>query len=91
MKDARPCEGIVSVKISDELSDHKRLSILSWNARPKRGTVANGTVGSFHVILVQEVETQHRDIAISAEQQFHVHQGAGQLILCIKNTFEPEV
>ena len=44
-------EEIVSVKINDELSDLKRFSILSWNAGPKRGKVANRVVGSFHVNL----------------------------------------
>ena len=41
MKDARPFEGTVSDKSSGELSDQKRLSILSRNAGPKRGNVAN--------------------------------------------------
>ena len=43
MKDARPFEEFVSVKNSDELSDQKRLSILSWTAGPKRGKVAKAS------------------------------------------------
>ena len=87
MKDARPFKKIVSDKSSSELSEQKRLSILSWNAGPKRGKIANSMVGSFHVILVQEAQTQHHDIARSVEQQFHVYQGADQLIRYIINTF----
>ena len=47
----------------------KRLSILSWNAGPRRG-IPDSIVGSFHVILVQEAETVCHDIATRA-QQFH--------------------
>ena len=67
----------------------KRLAILSWNAGPKRGKTANCVVGSFHMILVQEAETHCHDIVTRAKQQFHIHQGADQVILC-NNTFEPE-
>ena len=37
MKDARPFEGEVSDRSSGELGKQQRLSILSWNAGPKRG------------------------------------------------------
>ena len=43
---------IVSVKSIDELCVQTRLSILSWNAGPRGGKVANSVVGSFHVILL---------------------------------------
>ena len=66
----------------------KRLPILSWNAGPKRGKVANSIVGSFQVIFAQEAETVCHEIITNAEQEFHIYQGADQLILC-KNTFEP--
>ena len=71
--------GTVSAKSSGELSDQKRLSILSWNAGPKRRKVANGAVGavgSFHVIPVQEAESHFHEIVASTEQQFHVQQVA---------------
>ena len=45
MKDARPFHGILSDKSSSERSDHTRLSILGWNAGPKRGKVAYSVVG----------------------------------------------
>ena len=51
------CEVIITDKNSSELSGQKRLSILSWNAGPKRGEVTSSTVGSFHVIMVQEAQT----------------------------------
>ena len=47
-------------------------------------------VGSFHVIMVQEAQAHCHEIITSAEQQFHIHQGAGQLILYNKSTFELE-
>ena len=90
MKDARPFEGIITDKNSGELSGKKRLSILSWNAGPKRGEVTSSMVGSFHVIMVQEVETHYHEITTGADQHFHIYQGAGQLILYNKSTFEPE-
>ena len=37
-----------------------------------------------------EAESHFQEIATTAEQQFHVHQGADQLILFHKNTFEPD-
>ena len=86
MKDARPFEGIVSAKSSSELSQQKILSILSWNAGPKRGEVTNRMVASFHVILVQEAETHHHEIMTNAERQFHIYQG----VLCDKSMFEHE-
>ena len=42
------------------------------------------------MILAQKAETNLHDIATSAKQQFHVHQGADQLVLFHKNTFEPD-
>ena len=84
MKDARPFEGIVSDKSSSELSEQERLSILSWNAGPQRGKVANSMVGSFHVITVQEAETDHHEIITNGGQQFHIYQGADQLILYLR-------
>ena len=48
-------------------------------------------VGSFHVIMVQEAETHYHESITGAEQQFHIYQGAGQLILFFnKSIFEPE-
>ena len=47
-------------------------------------------VGSFHVIMVQEAQSHHHEFNTGAEQQFHIYQGAGQLILYNKSTFEPE-
>ena len=47
-------------------------------------------VGSFHVIMVQEAQTHYHEIITGAEQLFHINQGAGQLILFNKSTFEPE-
>ena len=47
-------------------------------------------VGSFHVIMVQEAETHNHEIITGDDQQFHIYQGAGQLVLYIKSTFEPE-
>ena len=44
MKDERPFEGTVSDKSSHDLSDQKRLSILSWNAGPMREEVTNSMV-----------------------------------------------
>ena len=90
MKDARLFEGIITDKNSSELSGQKRHSFLSWNAGPKRGEVTSSMVGSLHVIMVQEVETHYHEITTSAEQLFHICQGAGQLILYNKSTFEPE-
>ena len=90
MRDVRPFEWIVSDKSSSELSDQKRLSILSWTAGPKGGKVANSMVGSLHIILLQEAETHDHEIVTCAEQQFHVHQGADHLIHCNKSTFEAD-
>ena len=66
------------------------LDFLSWNAGPKRGEVTRSMVGSFHVIVVQEAQSHHHEIVTGAEQQFHIYQGAGQLILYNKSTFEAE-
>ena len=90
MKDARLFEGIITDKNSSELSGQKRLSILSWNAGPKRGEVTSSMVASFHVIMVQEAETHNHEIITGDDQQFHINQGAGQLVLYNKSTFEPE-
>ena len=90
MKDARLFEGIITDKNSSELSGQKRLSISSWNAGPKRGEVTSSMVGSFHVIMVQEAQTHYHEIITDAEQQFHIYQGAGQLTLHNKSSFEPE-
>ena len=73
MKNARPFEGVVSDKSTGELSDHKRLSILRWNAGPKSGEITNRMVGSIHVIVVQEAETHYHEIIASAEQQFYTY------------------
>ena len=80
MKDMRPFEEIVSVKSSDERSDQTSFSVLSWNPGPKRGKVANSVVESFHVILVQEAQSHFHGVATSAEQQFHVYQGADRFV-----------
>ena len=88
IKDARPFEVIITDKNSSELSGQKRLSILSWNAGPKRGEVTSSTVGSFHVIMVQEAQTHCNEIRTSAEKEFHIYQGAGQLTLHNKSSFE---
>ena len=85
-----PFEGIITDKNSSELSGQKRLSILSWNAGPKRGEVSSRMVGCCHVIMVQEALTHDHEIITGAEQQFHIYQGAGQLLFCHKSTFEPE-
>ena len=42
-------------------------------------------VGSFHVIMVQEAQTHYHEIITSADQQFHIYQGAGQLIFYNKD------
>ena len=89
MKDARPFEGILTDKNSSELGGQKRLSISSWNAGPKRGEVTSSMVGSFHVIMVQEAQTHYHEIITSPDQQFHIYQGAGQLIFYNKD-LEPE-
>ena len=91
IKDARPFEGIITEKNSSEPSGQKRLSILSWNAGPKRGEVTSSMVGSFHVIMVQEAETHYHEIITGAEQQFHIYQGAGQLIIYNKTLLNPKV
>ena len=57
MKDMRPFEGIITEQVSDQLSDQTRLSILSRNARLKRGKVTNNAVDSYNVILLQEAES----------------------------------
>ena len=46
MKDARPFEGIVSDTSSSEVSDRKRLSVLSWNAgqREKQSREQHGGI-----------------------------------------------
>ena len=90
VKDARPFEGILTDKNSSELGGQKPLSVSSWNAGPNRGDVISSMVGSFHVIMVQEAETHYHEIITGAEQQFHIYQGAGQLILYNKSTFESE-
>ena len=41
------------------------------------------------MIMVQETETVCHDIITNASQQFHIYQGADQLILRRKSTFEP--
>ena len=88
MKGVRPFDGTVSDKCSEELECQKRLSLLCWNAGPRRGGVTSRILGHFHVTMVQEVETHCSEKAKAAEQQFHVYQGADQLILFHKNTFE---
>ena len=79
----------VTSECSSQLDEQWRLSILNWNAGPKRGEVTGSITGAFHVIMVQEAGTHYFDIAKDAEQQFHVCQDADQLILCHKKTFEP--
>ena len=89
MKGVRPFDGTVSDKSSDELECQKRLSLLCWNAGPRRGRVTSRILGPFHVTMVQEVETNCTVIAKAAEQLCHVLKGADQLTLFHKNTFEP--
>ena len=57
-------EQIMSVRTFEEnaesngdLNKQMRPSILSWNAGTKRAAVTNSTIGSFHVIIIQEAET----------------------------------
>ena len=69
----------------------RSLSLLSWNAGPRRDGVTSCIPGSFHVIVVQEAEAQYSEIAKEAEKQFHLYQGADQLILCHRCTSEPGV
>ena len=47
--------------------------------------------GSFHVIMVQEAETHYHEIITGTEQQFHIYQGAGQLIIYNKTLLNPKV
>ena len=88
MKDERAFEGIVSDKSSSEVGDQKILSILSWNAGPKRGKVTHSMVEVLPCDHVQEAQTVCHEIITNAEQRFHIHQGADQLILFHKNTFK---
>ena len=85
-----PFEGIVSDKSSSELSDQKRIPILSWNVGPMRETAADSVEGSFHVIMVHLAETVCHEIITNAEQRFHIYHCADHLILFHKSTFEPE-
>ena len=89
MKEVSPFRETVTSECSSQLNEQWRLSILSWNAGPKRGEVTGSITGAFHVIMVQEAGTHYSDIAKDAGQQFHVCRGADQLILCQKKTFEP--
>ena len=89
MKEVSPFRETVTSECSSQLNEQWRLSILSWNAGPKRGEVTGSITGAFHVIMVQEAGTHYSDIAKDAGQQFHVCRGADQLILCHKKTFEP--
>ena len=40
--------------------------------------------------FVHEAESHDHEIVTRAEQQFHIYQGADQLILCHKSIFEPD-
>ena len=42
------------------------------------------------MILVHVAESHYHEIVTSAEQKFHVYQGADHLIFCNKSIFEPE-
>ena len=42
------------------------------------------------MIMIQEAETHYHEIITGVEQQFHIYQGAGQLTLYNKSTFEPD-
>ena len=53
--------------------------------QPKSRT---GVVGSCHVILLQEAESHFHEIEAIAAEQFHIYQGADQLTMFHKNTFE---
>ena len=46
-------------------------------------------VGSYHVILLKGAESHSHEITEIAAEQFHIYQGADQLILVHKSTFEP--
>ena len=46
-------------------------------------------MGSVHVTLLHEAESQLDEVAYVATVQFHVYHGTDQLILFHKNTFEP--
>ena len=81
MNDARPFEGINTDKKQQRAEwQETTLDFSSWNAGPKRGDVTSSMVGSFHVIMVQEAQSHHHEFNTGAEQQFHIYQGAGQLI-----------
>ena len=90
MKNTRPLERIIAEQTSDWLKNQTRLSLLSWNAGPERGKVTSSVVDSFPVILLQEAQSHFQEIANVAEQQFHIFQGADQLIVFHGNTFEPD-
>ena len=89
MKDIWPFEEIIAEQSGDGLSGQTPLSILSWNAGLQRGNVTNSVVGSCHATLLQEAESHFHEIAATAVEQFHIYQGADQLIMFRQNMLEP--
>ena len=85
-EDIWPLQGIIAEHVSDGLRDQTRLSILSWTAGLKTGKVTNRVVAL--VIPLQEAQSQFHEIAEIAAEQFHISQGADQLIMFHKSTFE---
>ena len=72
--------------------EQTRISILSWNPRPRRGTPGASEkhiAGKWHIIAVQEaIEYLQHD---SLTNHFHISHHAGCAVLFNKDTFYPDV
>ena len=88
MKDVRPFEGIITRQVSDELSDQTHFSILNGNAGLKEASNKQ-RCGSYYVILLQEAESHFHEVREFATEQFHIYQGADQIIQFHMSTFGP--
>ena len=74
------------------LLEQTRISILSWNSGPRRGTpgaIEKHIAGKWHIIEVQEaIEYLQHD---SLTNHFHISHHAGCAVLFNKDTFYPDV
>ena len=76
----------------NQLLERTRISILSWNPGPRRGTpgaIEKHIAGKWHTIALQKaIEYLHHD---SFTNSFHISHHAGCAVLFNKDTFYPDV
>ena len=87
-----PSEYKLDTSNPNRLLEQTRISILTWNPGPRRGTpgaIERHIVGKWHVIALQgAIECLQHD---TLTNRFHVSHNTGCAVLFNKDTFHPDV